>query len=209
MRKRKLLILCLVLVVIYALAGFFALPAALKPRLISAIEQSTGRSVHIGTVRTNPFTFSLTLDDFILLDRDSTPFVSFKELYVRYRVTSVFRHAWAFAQLHLDTPYVAIRVMRNGKLSISDLLESPPADSAHHTGDRRSLYRGRTDFLPGPHPRRAAHEGHRFARPGVEGFHHRAEGGGSVRVRSRYKAGGGPALAGEYFVCPPPVRRSD
>jgi len=131
MRKRKLLILCLVLVVIYALAGFFALPAALKPRLISGIEQSTGRSVHIGTVRTNPFTFSLTLDDFILLDRDSTPFVSFKELYVRYRVTSVFRHAWAFAQLHLDTPYVAIRVMRNGKLSISDLLESPPADSAH------------------------------------------------------------------------------
>ena len=139
MRNKKLLIVCAVLIALYALAGFLALPPILKPRLITALEQSTGRSVSLGAVRTNPFTFSLTLDDFNLRDRDSSVLVSFKELYVRYRITSVFRHAWAFAALHLDTPYVAVRVMRDGKLSVSDLMESKGPESAPPAETPRTL----------------------------------------------------------------------
>ena len=122
MRSKKLLYAGAALLAVYALAGFFAAPAVVKPRLISALEQSTGRSVTLGALRINPFTFSLTVEDFRLLDRDSSLLVSFKELYIRYQITSVFRHAWALAQLHLDTPYVAVRILHDGRLSVGDLL---------------------------------------------------------------------------------------
>ena len=139
MRNRKLLLAGATLLTVYALAGFFAAPAILKPRLISSLEQSTGRNVHLGALRTNPFTFSLTVDDFRLLDRDSSILVSFRELYVRYQMTSVFRHTWSLAALHLDTPYVAIRILPDGRLSVSDLLGASRADSAAPAETPRAL----------------------------------------------------------------------
>ena len=139
MRHKKLVSTLAALLVIYALAGFFLLPAVVKPKLVSALEQSTGRKVHLATLRTNPFTFSATLGDFSLLDRDSSMLVSFKELYVRYRVTSLFRHAWGLAQFHLDTPYVALRILSDGSLSVSDLLASQRADSSAPGDAARAL----------------------------------------------------------------------
>jgi len=129
MRFKKLVYTLSALLIVYALAGFLLLPAVVKPHLVSSLEQSTGRGVRLGSLRTNPFTFSATLGDFRLLDRDSSVLLSFKELYVRYRVTSVFRHVWGLAQLHLDTPYVAVRILADGKLSVSDLIGAGHADS--------------------------------------------------------------------------------
>ena len=139
MRNKKLLFTAPALLIVYALAGFLAVPAIVKPKLISSLEQSTGRSVHLGTLRTNPFTFSVTLGDLRLMDRDSSLLVSFKELYIRYQITSVFRHAWALAQLHLDTPYVAVRILHDGRLSVGDLLSAPHADSAGPAETPRAL----------------------------------------------------------------------
>ena len=129
MQRKKIAIVVLILLVLYGVAGFLILPPLVKPRLINTLENATRRSVHLGDLRINPFTFSTTLEDFRLLDRDSTLLVSFKSLYLRYSVPSIFRHAWGLAQLHLDTPYVSIRVMPNGKLSIQDLLGASRTDS--------------------------------------------------------------------------------
>jgi hypothetical protein len=139
MRNKKLLLAGAALLLFYALAGFFAVPAILKPRLISSLEESTGRSVHLGSLRANPFTLSLTVVDFRLLDRDSSLLVSFKELYLRYQITSIVRHTWGLAQLHLDTPYVAVRILPDGRLSVSDLLGAPRADSAGPAETPRAL----------------------------------------------------------------------
>ncbi len=130
MRKWKLAVVVLAVLALYALAGFLAVPALVKPRLVEALEQATHRSVHLAALRVNPFTFSATLEDFRLLDRDSTVLLSFKVLYARYRITSVFRHVWSLAQFRLDTPYVAVRVLADGRLSVNDLLSEPRADSA-------------------------------------------------------------------------------
>ncbi|HXX62154.1 MAG TPA: DUF748 domain-containing protein [Bacteroidota bacterium] len=129
MKRKKIGIAILILLALYGVTGFLILPPLVKPRLVSTLENATMRSVHLGDLRINPFTFSTTLEDFRLLDRDSTVLVSFKSLYLRYSVPSIFRHVWALAQLHLDTPYVSIRVMPDGKLSIQDLLGTSRADS--------------------------------------------------------------------------------
>ncbi len=130
MQKKTLVVAVLAVLTLYAGAGFLAAPAFIKPRLVASLEQATRRSVHLGGLRINPFTFSATLEDFRLLDRDSTLLVSFRKLYVRYGITSVFRHVWPLAQFRLDTPYVAIRVQPDGTLSVSDLLGASPADSS-------------------------------------------------------------------------------
>jgi uncharacterized protein involved in outer membrane biogenesis len=54
-------------------------------------------------------------------------------------MTSVFRHAWALAQLHLDTPFVAVRVVRDGKLSVDDLFNTQPPDTAVSPDPPRDL----------------------------------------------------------------------
>ncbi len=132
--RKKIAVAGIVLVALYAVAGFLVAPAVIKPRLVEALEKATSREVHLGGLRINPFTFSATLQNFRLQDRDSTLLASFKELYLRYRVTSVFRQVWALAQFRLDTPYVAVRVNRDGALSVSDLFGSATGDSSGSGG---------------------------------------------------------------------------
>jgi hypothetical protein len=127
--KKTLLITLLILLALYALAGFFLVPAILKPKLIAAIEETTHRSVQVGSVSTNPFALSLSIEDFMLKDRDSSVMVSFKELYVNYEIRSLFSDATVLSAFRLDTPFVAIRIMPDGKPSFQDLLKGGTPDT--------------------------------------------------------------------------------
>ncbi len=128
--KKTLLITVLVLLAIYTLAGFFVIPAILKPKLITAIEETTHRSVQVGSVSTNPFALSLSIEDFVLKDRDSSVMVSFKELYINYEIRSLFSDATVLSAFRLDTPFVAIRIMPDGKPSFQDLLQGGTPDTS-------------------------------------------------------------------------------
>ncbi len=128
--KKKIFITVLILLAIYALAGFFVVPAILKPKLIAAIEETTHRRVQVGSVSTNPFALSLSIEDFVLKDRDSSVMVSFKELYVNYEIRSLFSDATVLSAFRLDTPFVAIRIMPDGKPSFQDLLQGSSPDTS-------------------------------------------------------------------------------
>jgi hypothetical protein len=128
--KKKLSITALILLAVYALAGFFLVPAILKPKLIATIEETSHRTVQIGSVSTNPFALSLTIKDFVLKDRDSAVFVSFKELYINYEARSLFSNATVFSAFRLDTPFVAIRIMPDGNTSFQDLLQGRTPDTS-------------------------------------------------------------------------------
>ena len=139
MRYRKTLIVAATLLLLYALAGFFVLPPIVRGKLIGIIEETTHRTVQLRSVSVNPFALSLTLDDFELKDRDSSTLVSFKEMYVNYEIQSLFRNAIVLSAFTLDTPYVAIRVMPDGNLSIHDLLHGAARDTSANAGSPRQL----------------------------------------------------------------------
>ena len=139
MKYRKTLIVAVIVLLLYALAGVFVLPPIVKGKLISLIEETTHRSVQLRSVSVNPFALSLTLDDFVLRDRDSATLVSFKEMYVNYEIQSLFRSAVVLSAFRLDTPYVAIRVMPDGNLSIHDLLHGGEKDTSANAGPPRQL----------------------------------------------------------------------
>src|SRR5512135_3665280 len=98
MRYKKTIIAGTALVATYALVGFFALPPIVKPRLIKAIESSTHRKGNLGEVRINPFTLSIELKDFALKDLDSSPLLSFRDMYINYEIRSLFQHAYVFSE---------------------------------------------------------------------------------------------------------------
>jgi hypothetical protein len=133
MKYRKLGIILAALVLLYASLGFFLLPAIIKPKLVTAIEEFTHRQVTLGGLGINPFSLSLTLKDFELKDRDNTRLLSFSRLYLNYEIISLFKDAYVFSEFQIDTPFVSVRVLKDGQLSVNDLLERPSADTVSGT----------------------------------------------------------------------------
>ncbi|HTY00714.1 MAG TPA: DUF748 domain-containing protein [Bacteroidota bacterium] len=139
MKFRKSIIAAASVLTVYALVGFFALPPIVKPKLVRALEASTHRQVHLGELHINPFALSVDLKDFSLKDLDSTMLLSFHELYLNYEIRSLLQHAYVFSEFRLDTPYVALRILHGGKLSIADLLQSSPPDTATRKSEPTEL----------------------------------------------------------------------
>jgi hypothetical protein len=65
-------IVLVVLIALYGIAGFFIVPPLGRPRIVSAVEEVTGRPVHRGDLDVNPFALSATLEDFRLRWRRSS-----------------------------------------------------------------------------------------------------------------------------------------
>ena len=145
MKFRKLAFGLAVLLLLYAIIGFFILPSIVKPRLIAGIEEATHRHVSIESLHLNPFALSATVDRFELLDADSTRLLSFARLYINYEIVSLFKNAYVFSEFHLDTPYVAVRVLKNGAMSIQDIVDRPASDTASSSDPSKPIVIG--DFV--------------------------------------------------------------
>jgi hypothetical protein len=145
MKFRKLAFGLGVLLLLYAIIGFFILPSIVKPRLIAGIEEATHRHVSIESLHLNPFALSATVTRFELLDADSTRLLSFARLYINYEIVSLVKNAYVFSEFHLDTPYVAVRVLKNGAMSIQDIVDRPASDTASSSDPAKPIVIG--DFV--------------------------------------------------------------
>ncbi len=126
LHRNKKIIIAAGLIAFYALAGFFLLPALLEPRIREAISERTNCPVRLGELRVNPFALSTTVRDFTLMDRDSVPMVTFKELYINFEAVSLFRQAWVFSEIHLSRPDIFVGVRADGTTNLADAM---PPDS--------------------------------------------------------------------------------
>jgi hypothetical protein len=127
-RIKKAAITAAVLILLYAINGFFVLPPILKPLLISNIAEQLGREAAVKKIKVNPFAFSVTVQDFGLSEPDGERFVAFEELYVNFELSSIFRRAFTFAKIRLLAPDGRVKVLSDGTLNFSDILArlNPP-----------------------------------------------------------------------------------
>jgi len=131
-RPKKGAIIAGILILLYAILGFFVAPSILKSQFSSRISEHLGRPVTIEQVRMNPFSLSLTVRGFELEEAAGGPFVGFEELYVNFQVSSLFRWAYTFDRIELIEPHGLVKVLPDGNLNFSDLLapsDSPEAPS--------------------------------------------------------------------------------
>jgi Domain of Unknown Function (DUF748) len=129
--RRWLVILAVVvgLVGLYAAAGFLLVPRLLRSELVQVTARDFGRTLSIGDVSFNPFTWTLDIADLSLPDADGRPMISFSRLEVAVGISSVSRLAPSLSAVVLDGPRVNAVVRRDGKLNLLDL-EKPVAGAA-------------------------------------------------------------------------------
>src|SRR5689334_15889524 len=115
-----------VLVVAYTLAGFFLVPRLIRTYVPRYVQTELKRRAEIGEVRVNPLLFKLEIKQFRLQEADGRPLLGFDRLFIDFQLSSLFRRAWTFAEVQLETPRLDAVLTRDGRLNIADLLDSLP-----------------------------------------------------------------------------------
>ena len=131
-RGRRWLVILAVfagLVGLYAAVGFLLVPRWTRSELVQLTARDFGRTLSIGNVSFNPFTWTLDIADFSLPDADGRPMISFGRLEVALGISSVPHLAPTLTDIVLDSPRVSVVVRRDGKLNLADL-EKPFAHPA-------------------------------------------------------------------------------
>ena len=136
---RKLLIGAGVLAALYALAGFWLVPALARRGLHEYLEVKHARHYQVGDVRFNPFTLRLDVDRFAVQDADGQPLLSFGHLAADLQIVSV---------LKVPEQPVPVFKFRHGRLQqiaaeLADILKQRaiPADDIAPEMAHRELVR--------------------------------------------------------------------
>jgi len=108
-------------IVLYAVAGFWAVPHFLRTGLIDFVSAHYGRQLALGEIHFNPFTFKLDVSDFSLPDSDGQPMLAFSRLHVDLEVKSLIKLGPSFREILLERPLVRTVVRRDGTLNLADL----------------------------------------------------------------------------------------
>ena len=135
-RVKKGAIITAILILLYGIFGFLIAPYILKSNLISGIVGLLGRNATVNEVKVNPFVLSVTVRGFEMSEPNGGRFVGFEELYVNFQLSSIFRRAYTFDEIHLIAPEGQVKVLPDSSLNFSDLLASsdpvePPPDKSN------------------------------------------------------------------------------
>ncbi|HET9106637.1 MAG TPA: DUF748 domain-containing protein [Steroidobacteraceae bacterium] len=123
-RGRRYLVILAVLAGLlgaYAAAGFILVPRWLRSELVGLTARDYGRTLSLGEVRFDPFTWALQIRDFSLPDADGKPMVTFGRLEVGVGLSSVWHLTPSLRYVVLDGPQVSAVVRRDGRLNLADL----------------------------------------------------------------------------------------
>jgi hypothetical protein len=140
--RRYLVILAVLagLVGLYAAVGFLLVPRLTRSELVGLAARDFGRTLSIGDVSFNPFTWKMQITDLSLPDADGRPMVSFGRLEVAVAISSVARLAPTLSDIVLESPHVNAVVRRNGRLNLADL-EKPSALPANAQAPRSKPFK--------------------------------------------------------------------
>ena len=123
-RYRRYLVplaIVLLLVGLYALAGFWAVPHFARSYAQDFVKTHYARTLTIGDIRFNPFTLKLDIRDLSLPDADGKPMIAFARLHVDLQPATLWRLGPSFKEILLEKPYVRAVIRRNGDLNLADL----------------------------------------------------------------------------------------
>jgi hypothetical protein len=121
-RKRKLARWIFGILLFYAILGFLILPPIVRHVAVKQLSQQLGREVSIEKVKINPFAFSASVRGLLIKEKTGEPFVSWDEVYVNFKLTSVFGKAWTFQKISTSKPYMHLRINEDGTFNFSDII---------------------------------------------------------------------------------------
>ena len=127
----KIVLISLVALIVLVLAALKFAPGFIKDYVVAHSEEFIGRKIAIEDVSLNPFTFTVNVDKFALLEQDGkTPFVAFDKFRINVDPLKIVTKTAAVSEIYMKGLYV--HVTQNGdKFNFSDILDFlAKADSA-------------------------------------------------------------------------------
>ena len=121
----------------YALLGFFLVPWLIKSAAINAVSENLNAELRLEKLAVNPFALSLRIDGLELDTTDGEPVVRVRQIYTNFQLSSLFRWAWSFAEVHFDEPELFLSRHASGTLNLASLprvrgaAEAPPESDAN------------------------------------------------------------------------------
>jgi len=91
---RRIRFWLLVLIIVYTLLGFLALPWLVQYVAVNTAREDFGRELRIEAVHTNPYTLTLQIDGVALDDKDDRKLLAWKQLFVDLSWSSIVNRAW-------------------------------------------------------------------------------------------------------------------
>lgn len=115
---------------LYSGFGFLVAPRILRQQILAKVKTELGREATLQDVDINPWTLAVRLQNFRLLDSDQETFVEFREFFVDFQVSSLFRRAFTFKTVRLLDPHVLVRLMPDERPNFQDLVDRAKARPA-------------------------------------------------------------------------------
>ncbi|NOU23088.1 MAG: DUF748 domain-containing protein, partial [Methyloglobulus sp.] len=118
----KPLLITASLIAAYAVLGFYIVPAVLKSKIPSIIQEQTGRKASVTNIEFNPFKLFASIQGFKIQEKDGKPFVGFDNFNVDINVfQSIKQLALVFDEIALNKPTVHIAKLKDGKFNFDDM----------------------------------------------------------------------------------------
>ncbi|MGM0630072.1 MAG: DUF748 domain-containing protein [Pseudomonadota bacterium] len=111
----------LVLVILYTLLGFFALPWIIQYVAVNTAKDDFDRELTIESVQTNPYTLTLQVKGLRLNDTDEQQLLGWERLFVDLTWASITNKAWTFETIQIDKPTIQEERFTSGETRFSRL----------------------------------------------------------------------------------------
>jgi uncharacterized protein DUF748 len=135
-RKKKITIIAGVILILYSLIGFIAIPLILESILPDKLSEALNRPVSISNIRLNPFTLTAAVEGLNIKAKNTTdPFVSFDELFVNIQTMSLFKLGLVVKEIRLEKPNVSLARISETEFSFSDLIPEKESEPKPETAD--------------------------------------------------------------------------
>ncbi|MEX2475080.1 DUF748 domain-containing protein [Marinobacter sp.] len=127
---RRIWFWLMVLVVVYALAGFLLLPWWLERMLPQQLEQRMGWQAQVEDIRANPFLLSVDARALSADDPSGEKVLEFDRLYVNIGFWKLFTGVVGLQSVELEEPYIRLDLLENGGVNlIKDWQQANPQSS--------------------------------------------------------------------------------
>ena len=142
------------LIGLYALLGFKVAPRIVRGKAIEYVREQYGRELTLGEIRIHPFKLQLEVRDAVFPDADGERMLAFKRLFVDFDLSSLWKRAFYFREVDVESPYVRALVRPDGSMNFADLAPRAPPVEEEEEDEPPTVWiadlvvdRGVVDFL--------------------------------------------------------------
>lgn len=137
---RRIRFWLLVLIILYTLLGFFALPWIIQYVAVNTAKDDFERELRIESVHTNPYTLALRINGVALNDKDGRQLLGWGNLFVNLEWSSIIDRTWTFEAIRIDKLMIQEERFASGTTRFSRLAagSSGPESEKKESGKEES-----------------------------------------------------------------------